>query len=423
MITAEQLHRCSLKDLEKLAKAHGVHGWHGMRKEQLVKALLKSHRSGPTRRNKPSRRNKSVRKSGARAARPSASTASRKTLTATAKRPAPKVAAAKLTASKLVNTKPPATKSAGKPKPAVGVNARVDAAAKPAPSEKIRALVTQHDRMKNLSLNVPADVALRDRLVALVRDPYWLQVYWDVTRQSVQRAEAALGHEWHAAIPVLRLLEVGGSGETTSAEKVIRDIRVHGGVNTWFVEVHDPPKTFRLDIGYLSPTGRFFVLARSNIVTTPRAGASDALDSNWHEVTENYDKIFALTGGNNKDGVPAEVQQLFEERLRRPMSSSVFAGGSQPNGTERRKGKFKFDVDAELIVYGTTESDAVVTLQGEPVRVRPDGTFTVRFSMPNCRQVIPAVASNIDGSEQRTVVLAVERNTKVMEPVVRDGHE
>jgi len=34
--------------------------------------------------------------------------------------------------------------------------------------------------------------------------------------------------------------------------------------------------------------------------------------------------------------------------------------------------------------------------------------------------VIPIVASSCDGVEQRTIILAVERNTKLMEPVIRD---
>ena len=88
-----------------------------------------------------------------------------------------------------------------------------------------------------------------------------------------------------------------------------------------------------------------------------------------------------------------------------------------------KKREFNFELDAELIVYGVTEPNAHVTLQGDPVRLRPDGTFTVRFSLPNCRQVIPAVASSANGIEQRTIVLAVERNTKVMEPLIRDGNE
>ena len=60
--------------------------------------------------------------------------------------------------------------------------------------------------------------------------------------------------------------------------------------------------------------------------------------------------------------------------------------------------KFHFELDAELIVYGATEPDAQVTLQGEPVHLRSDGTFTVRFSLPDSRQIIPAVASPADGS-------------------------
>ena len=82
---------------------------------------------------------------------------------------------------------------------------------------------------------------------------------------------------------------------------------------------------------------------------------------------------------------------------------------------------FKFEVDAEMIVYGVTNPDTHVSLRGEPVRIRPDGTFTVRMSLPNQRQVIPVVASAANGGEQRTIVLAVERNTKVMEPVAARG--
>ena len=60
-------------------------------------------------------------------------------------------------------------------------------------------------------------------------------------------------------------------------------------------------------------------------------------------------------------------------------------------------------------------------LKPSNIKLRPDGTFTVRYSMPNARQVIPAVAASANGLEQRTVVLAVERNTKTMEPLLRDG--
>src|SRR5437867_1509542 len=40
-MTAETLNSYSAKDLAEMAKNRGVAGWHSMRKEQLIKALIK----------------------------------------------------------------------------------------------------------------------------------------------------------------------------------------------------------------------------------------------------------------------------------------------------------------------------------------------------------------------------------------------
>ena len=81
---------------------------------------------------------------------------------------------------------------------------------------------------------------------------------------------------------------------------------------------------------------------------------------------------------------------------------------------------FDFHVDAHMIVYGNTDPKANVTVAGEPVRLQTDGSFALRLDLPDRRQVLPVVASSRDGTHQRTTVLAVERNTKVMEPVTND---
>ena len=94
---------------------------------------------------------------------------------------------------------------------------------------------------------------------------------------------------------------------------VVRDIDIHGGVNNWYIEVSDPPRSYRVDIGYLSASGKFFTLARSNVVSTPKAGASSALDENWTDVAENFDKIYAMSGGYSPDNNSLELQELFEQ--------------------------------------------------------------------------------------------------------------
>lgn len=279
---------------------------------------------------------------------------------------------------------------------------------------------------KDLSAKAPANQPNgygRDRVVVMVRDPFWLHVYWELTHHSIQRAEAALGPDWHGAKPILRLLDVSSFETTSTSQAVVRDIEIHGGCNNWYVDVKEPPKSYRIDIGYIYRRDQFFCVARSNVVTTPKANASDAIDENWADLDANSaERFFAMSTGYDPTHAPSslELKELFEERLRRPMTAPALAGvGLAPQAADKNK-KFWFQLDAELIVYGATEPNSKVTLQGEPVKLRQDGTFTMRFSLPDGRQIIPAVANSADGVEERTIVLAVERNTKQLEPMVHD---
>ena len=258
----------------------------------------------------------------------------------------------------------------------------------------------------------------------MVRDPYWLHAYWELSRKSIERAKVALGQYWHGARPVLRVCEVLRDGTTTSTRQPIRDVEIHGGVNNWYIDVHDPPKSYQLDIGYLAPGGRFFCLARSNVVSTPPAAAGDTFDKNWADVAKDFDRIFALSGGYSEPAANGELKEVFEERLRRPIGNPADDPVRPRGGRDTvQRPEFEFQVDTELIVHGVTQPDAHVTLRGEPVKIRGDGTFAVRFNLPDRRHVLPMVASSRDGAQQRTIVLAVDRNTKVMEPVSRDPTE
>ena len=115
----------------------------------------------------------------------------------------------------------------------------------------------------------------KDRLVVMVRDPYWLHAYWELSRRSIERARMALGQYWHGARPVLRLYEVTRDDTTNAARRPIRDVDIHGGVNNWYIDVHSPPKSYQLDIGYLSLGGKFFCLTKSNVVSTPATAVGE----------------------------------------------------------------------------------------------------------------------------------------------------
>ncbi|QDU88619.1 hypothetical protein Pla175_19990 [Pirellulimonas nuda] len=343
-----------------MARSEGVSGWHAMRKDELVDALVKAARR---RKNAPERS----------------------------------------------STKRATARTTGR-----GTRAT-------APTAKPRrtpARISSMNRTASERKNLAGDsAAARDRLVVMVRDPYWLHAVWELSPQSVERARSALGPAWHAARPVLRLFRVAADGSA----KPLRQIEIHGGVRHWYIDVADPPSSFRLEIGYATSTAQFFSLARSNTVTTPTPGSEEMVDRNWADVADNADRIYAMSGGYSADGVSLELQELLEERLRRKLgrpSNTRYGAGAAVVGGET----LKLALDAELIVFGSTSPNAHVTVQGEPAEIRPDGGFAVKIHLPERRQVIPVVASSPDGVEQRTVILGVERNTKVLDASSRDSN-
>ncbi|QEL17048.1 DUF4912 domain-containing protein [Limnoglobus roseus] len=280
--------------------------------------------------------------------------------------------------------------------------------------------------LKVIETTIPPDKDLslksknpaKDRIFLMVPDPHWLHAHWELTLQSVQRAEASLGQDWHGAKPIIRLFDVTSQDTTSTSEAAVRDIVIHGGCSHWYIDVPQPPRTYRADIGYLSRRGDFKVLARSNVVTPPKAGASEVLDENWTADVDEMtaERLLAMSTGFETTEGPSQLRELFDDQLKRGKDGVFGTGAVLP---EKLK-KFDFTIDAELIVTGRTDASAHVTLQNEPVKLRPDGSFMMRYALTDGRQILPAVAESADGMEERTIVLAIERNTKHLDPTTHD---
>lgn len=380
-MTASTLRSYTCKDLAQMARNAGVSGWHAMRKDELVAALVQAKR----------RRQKE--------GKPSASGAN------------------------AIKAKPKAKKRVAAPEKVSPARKLIQ--------KKIGELKEQQADQRDISTppassttdgqSKPKQV-VEDRLVVMVRDPYWLHAVWELTPSTVSRARSAMGPHWHSSRPVLRLLRVTDNGTAT----LEREIPIHGGVSNWYLDVQNPPCNYRLEIGYSTATkdsevaeANFYCLCRSNTVTTPAPGSAEVVDHNWSDVADNVDRIYAMSGGYSADGASMELQEMLEQRLRRRLgrpAETRFGHGA----SDAREERLPLAVDAELVVYGTTDPHTHVTIKGEPVPVKPDGSFMVKMHLPDRRQVIPVVAGSSDGVEQKTIILGVERNTKLLDGVTRN---
>jgi hypothetical protein len=256
-----------------------------------------------------------------------------------------------------------------------------------------------------------------DRIALLVRDPYWVHVYWDITRDTLARAQEVLGERWREARSILRVYDVTGVQFDGTNANSFFDIEITGGATNWYVNVHVPNRAYCVEVGLLSVSGEFVMLARSNVASTPRDVPSDVTDEEWMIPDWEFDQVYALSGGFNPEASSIELKEMMEKSLGGQVGSGA-PGSLAPSSIQisspmgRPRGRaFWFRLGTELIVYGATEPDARVTLQGRPVELRPDGTFTVRFDLPEGEQVIPAVAESADGIDRITITPVVRKKT------------
>ena len=255
-----------------------------------------------------------------------------------------------------------------------------------------------------------------DRLVLSVCDPFWLRAYWEATPRLVERVRSAMGQSWHTADPTLRLFRVDREPHGATRREFVADFPVRAGVNSCYVPVDDPPRSFLVELGYLARDKRFFTLISSAVVETPQRYVHDAFgrpEENALGFPTNFEAFVPRRRAPRPRFAPFEDDETF-----RPGAL---------NGTARRDVEalrqstdLRVAVDCEIVVKGQVSPGARVRVKEEPIRLREDGTFSIRYRLPERRHVFPIVATTPDGSETRTIVLAVDRNTKTLDPVFRD---
>lgn len=142
-----------------------------------------------------------------------------------------------------------------------------------------------------------------NRITALVRDPYWVYLYWEIHQLF----------EIHGQ-PVLKVLDITGKNYPHCPANDSFMIDINWEANDWYLKVPAANRTYTVELGIQQDSG-FELIARSNYFSTPRDKPSDRYDPEWMTIDE-----------------------IFNRSYRKPNSDGTFDTGSSPLGKEEQPG-------------------------------------------------------------------------------------
>lgn len=215
---------------------------------------------------------------------------------------------------------------------------------------------------------MPADYGSTS-MTLLARDPHWVHAYWEVAPSSIDTLRKNIGDVVDRCTYIVRvydisLIEFNGSNANHSF-----DIDVGSEATNWYINLWSDNITCCADIGLRDPDGTFHMLARSNIVTTPREHFSPRSEVVWMEVQQDEEpKAYVYVGrdpesrgsvGTNgrrfrmnltEDDIRSYYSRLF------PMLSKVLAGRKGKKG-RRGGGRYVSNPDGELLLERLEDMD------------------------------------------------------------------
>ncbi|MBN2097858.1 MAG: DUF4912 domain-containing protein [Candidatus Omnitrophica bacterium] len=171
-------------------------------------------------------------------------------------------------------------------------------------------------------INLPSGYG-KDRIVAMVRDPWWIFVYWEITPRTEKEVKHKIKkNSEHFEKSILRTYDITGRGDFNGLNASgYFDITLKNMARNWYIDLGWPNRRLCVEIGLLSKEGNFYALARSNVVQTPRFGMSDVLDEAWMLSEHEYWWLFGASGGLDVGKSSLEMKELFQKRLQEWISS------------------------------------------------------------------------------------------------------
>ena len=272
---------------------------------------------------------------------------------------------------------------------------------------------------------LPADYG-DTRITILPRDPICIFAYWSISKQYFDKLKKEYGKDFLASSKlVIRIYDITDVNFDGNNANRYFDVFVTPNSSSWYVNVGEFNRSWCADLGYLTKDGEFILIARSNTVVMPKYGVSNITDEQWALLQVEFEKLLKFSGVNKIGLSSFDIAKLMRERweeivsISLPSSHSNISSSSsmsffaqQEKQTPQKDKKFWLRADTEIIINGATEPDASLTLKGQPIKLSADGTFSVRFYLPNGEDKYTLEAVSSDGTMKKSITFEISKKTR-----------
>jgi hypothetical protein len=261
------------------------------------------------------------------------------------------------------------------------------------------------------------------KIVLMPRDPVWIYVYWEISKNIADSVAREYGENFDLRALAVRVYDVTDIDFDGKNANRYFDVSVNHNASSWYINVGEFNRAWCADIGYILKNGQFIAVSRSNAAVMPKHGVSEVTDEQWALLQIEFEKLLKISGDGRVGHGSYDLVKLMRERweeLTKLPSSGVLGGASSSSkrtaprgaGESSTEKTFWLKADTEIVVYGATEPDATLTVQGKSVPLAPDGSFTLRFYLPDGEQSYPVEAVSSCGAMSKKITFRVTKETK-----------
>ena len=276
--------------------------------------------------------------------------------------------------------------------------------------------------------------ANQTKVVFLPRDPEWAYVFWEISEADRKKASSQ-----GATRLSLRLVDVTGSNDGTPNPGTLREVIVDSHSTEWYLPIPLGDRDYQVELGYrfkaqwislaFSSSGRVPAFHPSEVILDQFVPFSletpisypDEVTIEQDEVRDSglHERLYqsAITNfGKTRRGSEEFQQDVFSKKGLQSINDSgagLWASGRNQSGIGvlQNESSFWLVADAELIIYGSTDPSAKLTIGGESVPLASDGTFRLQVPFRDGSQNYLIEAIDSDGIQKRNITMRFERST------------